>query len=92
MSRSQYKPNGHRKFMEELQGDVLSFVVSLYDVKAIRNDFTLDQILETDKYVVQEYGYSQQELTFCILFRGGGGRLSLFRHKRCVGRKQAVYA
>lgn len=65
----QHKPTNHRKLMERLQGDVLSFVVSLYNVTAIKNDFTLDQILETDKYVVQEFGHSQQELTFGILFR-----------------------
>lgn len=65
----QHKPESHRKLMERLGGDVLSFVVSLYDVNAIRNDFTLDRILETDRYVVQEFGHSQQELTFGILFK-----------------------
>lgn len=65
----QHKPARHRKLMERLQGDVLSFVVSLYDVAAIRKDFTLDQILEIDRYVVQEFGHSQQELTFGILFK-----------------------
>ena len=66
---SKHKPESHRKLMERLHGDVLSFVVSLYDVKAVRKDFTLDQILETDRYVVQEFGHSQQELTFGILFK-----------------------
>ena len=65
----QHKPENHRKLMERLHGDVLSFVVSLYDVKAVRKDFTLDQILETDRYVVREFGHSQQELTFGILFK-----------------------
>ena len=65
----QHKPASHRKLMERLQGDVLSFVVSLYDVTAIRKDFSLDQILEIDRYVVQEFGHSQQELTFGILFK-----------------------
>lgn len=65
----QHKPTGHRKLMDRLQGDVLSFVVSLYDVKAIRSDFTLEKILEIDRYVVQEFGHSQQELTFGILFK-----------------------
>lgn len=65
----QHKPENHRKLMERLDGDVLSFVVSLYDVNAICSDFTLDRILEIDRYVVQEFGHSQQELTFGILFR-----------------------
>ena len=65
----QHKPESHRKLMEQLGGDVLSFVVSLYDVKAIKNDFTPDQILEIDQYVVREFGHSQQELTFGILFQ-----------------------
>lgn len=66
----QHKPESHRKLMERLDGDVLSFVVSLYDVETIRNDFTLDQILEVDKHVVQKFDHSQQELTFGILFKG----------------------
>ena len=66
----QHKPESHRRLMERLNGDVLSFVVSLYDVKAIRRDFSLDDILHVDEYVVKEFGHSQQELTFGILFRG----------------------
>ena len=66
----QHKPESHRRLMERLDGDVLSFVVSLYDVNAVKNDFTLDRILEIDRYVVQEFGHSQQELTFGILLRG----------------------
>ncbi len=65
----EHKPIGHRELMEKLGGDVLTFVVSLYDVKAIRRDFTLDQILSIDQYVVKEFGHSQQELTFGILFQ-----------------------
>ncbi len=65
----EHKPMGHRDLMERLGGDVLTFVVSLYDVKAIRRDFTLDQILNIDQYVVKEFGHSQQELTFGILFQ-----------------------
>ena len=65
----EHKPMGHRDLMERLGGDVLTFVVSLYDVKAIRRDFTLDQILSIDQYVVKEFGHSQQELTFGILFQ-----------------------
>lgn len=65
----QHKPESHRNLMERLDGDVLSFVVSLYDVNAVKEDFTLDKILEIDRYVVQEFGHSQQELTFGILFK-----------------------
>lgn len=65
----EHKPESHRKLMERLKGDVLTFVVSLYDVRAIQRDFTLDQILDIDQYVVKEFGHSQQELTFGILFK-----------------------
>lgn len=65
----EHKPESHRKLMEKLSGDVLTFVVSLYDVKAIQKDFTLNQILDIDQYVVKEFGHSQQELTFGILFK-----------------------
>lgn len=66
---AEHKPLSHRKLMEQLGGDTLTFVVSLYDVQAIQKDFTLDQILEVDRYVVKEYGHSQQELTFGLLFK-----------------------
>lgn len=67
---AEHKPLSHRKVMEKLEGDVLTFVVSVYNVEAIRRDFCLDDILNVDKYVVQRYGASQQELTFGKLFRG----------------------
>ncbi|MCM1251814.1 MAG: hypothetical protein NC321_03265 [Clostridium sp.] len=66
---AEHKPLAHRRLMERLGGDVLTFVVSLYDVQAIRQDFTLEQILEADRRAVEEFGHSQQELTFGILFR-----------------------
>lgn len=65
----EHKPVSHQELMKKLGGDVLTFVVSLYDVKKIKSDFTLDQILEYDRYVVREFGHSQQELTFGILFK-----------------------
>ena len=65
-----HKPESHRKIMEKLDGDVLSFVVSVYDVDAIRRDFTLDDILNTDREAVKKIGASQQELTFGMLFKG----------------------
>lgn len=67
---TEHKPLSHRNLMERLGGDTFTFVVSVYDVQAIRKDFTLEQILEADQYVVKEYGHSQQELTFGMLFRG----------------------
>lgn len=66
---AEHKPLSHRKLMEQLNGDVLTFVVSLYDVQAIRRDFTLEQILEADRQAVEVFGNSQQELTFGILFK-----------------------
>lgn len=65
----EHKPASHRKIMEDLQGDVLTFVVSLYDVNAIRRDFTLEDILNADAAAVRRFGHSQQELTFGLLFK-----------------------
>lgn len=65
----EHKPESHRRLMERLGGDTLTFVMSLYNVKAIREAFTLDDILRTDAKVVEQFGHSQQELTFGILFR-----------------------
>ena len=66
---AEHKPLSHRKLMERLKGDVLTFVVSVYDVEAIRKDFTLEQILNIDRNVVDVFGHSQQELTFGVLFK-----------------------
>lgn len=65
----EHKPLSHRRLMERLKGDVLTFVVSVYDVEAIRQDISLEQILDVDRFVVKEFGHSQQELTFGILFK-----------------------
>lgn len=67
---SAHKPISHRELMKRLDGDVLTFVVSLYDVCKIRKDFSIEQIIETDQFVIKEFGHSQQELTFGILFKG----------------------
>lgn len=66
----EHKPLGHKKDMEELQGDVLTFVGSVYDVRAIRQDFTLQDILQMDGIISRKYGQSQMELTFGVLFKG----------------------
>ncbi|MFR3658748.1 MAG: glycosyltransferase family 8 protein [Eisenbergiella sp.] len=67
---AKHKPESHKELMKRLGGDTLTFVMSLYNVKKIREDFTLDEILRTDAYVVEKFGHSQQELTFGILFKG----------------------
>lgn len=66
----EHKPLSHKKDMEELQGDVLTFVGSVYDIQKIRNDFTLHDILQMDGVVSRKYGQSQMELTFGVLFKG----------------------
>lgn len=66
----EHKPVNHRKLMEKLEGDTFTFVMSLYNVEAIRRDFSVQDILRTDARVVEQFGHSQQELTFGILFRG----------------------
>ena len=66
----EHKPKNHRQFMERLGGDTLTFVLSMYDVKKIREDFALTDILSMDEKVKQAAGYSQMEFTFGMLFRG----------------------
>lgn len=66
----EHKPLSHKKDMEELQGDVLTFVGSVYNVRAIRQDFTLQDILQMDGIISGKYGQSQMELTFGVLFKG----------------------
>lgn len=65
----EHKPASHKRLMERLGGDTLTFVMSLYHVTAIRKAFSVSDILRTDAEVVEKYGHSQQELTFGILFR-----------------------
>jgi lipopolysaccharide biosynthesis glycosyltransferase len=65
----EHKPLNHHHVMDRLQGDVLTFVGSIYDVKKIREDFTLQDILETDGEITKIYKQSQMELTFGVLFR-----------------------
>ena len=66
----EHKPENHRNFMKGLGGDTLTFVLSLYDVKRIRKDFTLPDILQADEQVKRKAGYSQMEFTFGLLFCG----------------------
>lgn len=66
----EHKPLNHKKVMDKLQGDLLTFVGSVYDVKKIREDFSLQDILQLDGEISQKYGQSQMELTFGVLFRG----------------------
>lgn len=66
----EHKPKNHRDFMQKIGGDCLTFVLSMYDVKRIKEDFTLDDILNTDKIIRQKAGNSMMELTFGLLFAG----------------------
>ena len=65
----EHKPENHRNFMKSIGGDTLTFVLSMYDVKKIRKDFTLQDILDMDERVKKEAGYSQMEFTFGLLFK-----------------------
>lgn len=66
----EHKPKNHRDFMEKIGGDSLTFVLSMYDVKRIREDFTLEDILAKDEIVKKHVGNSQMEFTFGLLFKG----------------------
>ncbi len=65
----EHKPQNHRDFMQKAGGDCLTFVLSLYNVSKIRNDFSLKDILDTDEKVKKLAGFSQMEFTFGLLFK-----------------------
>ena len=65
----EHKPSNHRNFMQRIGGDTLTFVLSMYNVDKIRQDFTLRDILNTDEQVKKLAGYSQMEFTFGLLFQ-----------------------
>ena len=48
---------------------LFTYVGSIYNVKKIREDFNLQQILSKDGEISGRYGQSQMELTFGVLFR-----------------------
>ena len=66
----EHKPVRHRELMKKYGGDTLTFVGSVYDVEKIRNDFTLQDILKVNAEANKKFGFSQQELTFGLLFAG----------------------
>lgn len=66
----EHKPQSHRDFMTDIGGECLTFVLSMYDVHKIRQDFTLEDILKTDDYIRTKAGNSMMELTFGLLFAG----------------------
>lgn len=70
---SEHKPARHRDFMQQIGGECLTFVLSMYNVPKIREDFTLQDILDTDEKVKKLAGYSQMEFTFGLLFKGHVG-------------------
>lgn len=65
----EHKPENHRSFMHRIGGECLTFVLSMYNVSKIRQDFTLQNILDTDEKIRELAGYSQMEFTFGMLFR-----------------------
>lgn len=65
----EHKPSNHRCFMNKIDGDTLTFVLSIYNVQRIRREFSLQDILSTDEKVKRLAGYSQMEFTFGLLFK-----------------------
>lgn len=65
----EHKPQSHINFVEGLDGQCVTFVLSVYDVKKIKQNFTLKDILDTDAKVREKAGHSQMEFTFGILFK-----------------------
>lgn len=66
----EHKPENHRSFMHKIGGECLTFVLSMYNVTKIRQDFSLQDILDTDEEIKKLAGYSQMEFTFGMLFKG----------------------
>lgn len=65
----EHKPENHRVFMKQIGGQCLTFVLSMYDVTRIRQNFTLQDILVMDERVKKLAGYSQMEFTFGLLLK-----------------------
>lgn len=65
----EHKPASHTEYIQTLNGQCVTFVLSVYDVKRIREDYTLEDILTTDAIVRNDCGHSQMEFTFGILFK-----------------------
>ena len=65
----EHKPENHRNFMKQIGGECLTFVLSMYDVTKIRQNFTLQDILVMDERVKKLAGYSQMEFTFGLLLK-----------------------
>lgn len=66
----EHKPKTHTAFVESLGGEGVTFVLSVYDVKKIRDSFKLEDIFGADAVVRNAAGRSQMEFTFGILFKG----------------------
>ncbi len=65
----EHKPHSHINFAESLGGQCVTFVLSVYDVKRIKQDFALEDIFKADAIVRKAAGRSQMEFTFGILFK-----------------------
>lgn len=65
----EHKPKSHMSFVNSIGGQCVTFVLSVYDVKRIKKDFSLDDIFKADAIVRKAAGRSQMEFTFGILFK-----------------------
>lgn len=65
----EHKPSSHKEYIQKLNGQCVTFVLSVYDVNRIRKDYSLEEILNTDAIVRKDCGRSQMEFTFGILFK-----------------------
>lgn len=66
----EHSPKRHMLVSEKMGGDFLSYNLSIYNVKKIREEIEFDRILSCDKEAHKVLGYSQQEWTFGLLFKG----------------------
>lgn len=69
-SGPEHKPRNHRDSMKKIGAECLTFVLSVYNVNKIREDFKITDILEKDEIIKKFAGNSQMEYTFGLLFAG----------------------
>lgn len=66
----EHSPKRHLKVSNDMGGDFLSYNLSIYNVKKIREEIEFSTILEKDREAHRALGYSQQEWTLGLLFKG----------------------